>query len=118
MRKFIVALLLSVSLAGCADSSAATTAAETTTEAPTEETLDELSPDAFDMVSISRSTCLDRAGYNRRDHILYIRFLDSQAEYVYYDVPEEVYESLIDAESIGKYYNSDIKGQYECEKLE
>lgn len=116
MRKFIVALLLSLSLAGCSTSPADTV--ETSAAVQTDDAVDRSSLDAFDIVSISDSTCLDLAGYNYLHQMLYIRFLDSQAEYIYFDVPDSVYEDLVNADSVGSYYNSSIKGQYECEKLE
>ncbi len=37
--------------------------------------------------------------------------------YLYYDVPESVYEKMINADSIGSYYNKHIKGQYDSEKI-
>ena len=48
-----------------------------------------------------------------------IRFVrNSDPIYVYYEVPFSVYDELVNADSIGKYYNSDIKDQYECDKFE
>lgn len=38
--------------------------------------------------------------------------------WVYYNVPEEVYEELITAESTGNYFNSNIRNVYEAEKID
>lgn len=70
-----------------------------------------------DMVSVE-STCFSEIGYDEDYEILLVRFLDSGSLYEYYDVPESVYEELLSAESPGGYYNENIKGQYECERLE
>ena len=47
---------------------------------------------------------------------LYVRFT-SEAEYVYYDVGEDVVQEFLDAESKGKYLNEHIKGVYEYRRL-
>lgn len=33
-------------------------------------------------------------------------------EATYHNVPEDVYEEFVKAPSVGKYYNANIKGQY------
>ena len=48
--------------------------------------------------------------------MLIVVFRDSGAEYHYYDVPEDVWESFYDSASLGKYFNANIKGYYEYEK--
>lgn len=72
--------------------------------------------DEFDMYYVE-STCFDEIGYNYYDETLYLRFLDSQKEYLYLDVPEYVFDELYDSDAPGRYYNQEIKGQYECERL-
>ena len=62
------------------------------------------------------STCFSRVGYDSRNNVLIVVFRDSGAEYHYYDVPEDVWESFYDSESLGKYFNREIKGNYEYEK--
>jgi len=46
---------------------------------------------------------------------LYITF-NFGATYVYYDVPEEVFEEMLDAPSKGKYFHANIKGKYDYDK--
>lgn len=48
-----------------------------------------------------------------------VRFHSNPAAvYVYYDVPEDVYNELVGADSVGGYYNACIKGQYVCERFD
>ena len=37
--------------------------------------------------------------------------------YQYYDVPEKVYEELMNADSHGVYFNANIKGEYDYERV-
>jgi hypothetical protein len=39
-------------------------------------------------------------------------------QYLYYDVPEEIYDGMRTAESKGKYFNANVKGQFVSEKVE
>ncbi len=65
------------------------------------------------------SSALQEAGYSWLWQALAVRFVSSpERVYVYKDVPEQVYLELIAADSAGGYYNTFIKGSYECEKLE
>lgn len=50
------------------------------------------------------------------DPNLYVRFI-SGMEYVYHDVPEEVVQSFLDADSKGKFLSEHIKGKYEYGKV-
>lgn len=62
------------------------------------------------------STCFSRVGYDARNSVLIVVFRDSGAEYHYFGVPEDVWESFYDSVSLGKYFNREIKGNYEYEK--
>ena len=50
-------------------------------------------------------------GYDSSTSVLEIEFHGGRV-YQYYDVPEEEYDSLMDASSHGKYLNKHIKGKY------
>lgn len=41
----------------------------------------------------------------------------SGAKYVYYDVPLEDYNNLIEAESVGRFFNKQIKKNYGCQRI-
>ncbi|MBQ9459389.1 MAG: KTSC domain-containing protein [Oscillospiraceae bacterium] len=48
-----------------------------------------------------------------------VRFVSSPGRtYVYYGVPYSVYDELIHADSVGRYFNAEIKGKYDFEKFE
>lgn len=49
--------------------------------------------------------------YDDSTQVLTVEF-NSGTRYDYYDVPNHIYEGMKTAESIGKYLNSEIKGQY------
>jgi len=42
---------------------------------------------------------------------------NSGARYKYKDVPEETYKKLLEAESKGRFVNSEIKGKFEFERV-
>lgn len=68
------------------------------------------------MKSTPDSSCFSEIGYDDWTATLYVRFRDSGSLYSY----EEFYDwdSFRHADSLGSYYNSYIKGQYECHRLE
>jgi hypothetical protein len=52
-------------------------------------------------------------GYHERSAILELEFEGGRL-YQYFDVPKSVYESLLQAESIGRFVNARVKGVYRC----
>jgi len=75
------------------------------------------------MVSV-KSTNISQIGYEENavvsmnkkpQNILKVVFT-SGFTYDFYDVEKEVYESLLSADSVGKYFNQNIKNQYSYEK--
>lgn len=70
----------------------------------------------FDIISVD-STCFSEVGYDSNTKELYVKFLESGDEYVYYDVSKRTYENLINADSIGSYYYHHIRSEYECSKF-
>lgn len=73
--------------------------------------------DAVPMQKTDRSSCFSEIGYDESEGLLVVTFRTSGASYLYYAVPEDVWEALSSADSIGHYYNEEIKGEYICEKL-
>lgn len=67
------------------------------------------------MISVESSN-LDRVGYDDSTNDLYVQF-KSSGLYVYRNVPKEVYDELLNAESKGKYHNKNIKWKYEYKRL-
>lgn len=64
-----------------------------------------------------RSSNIDSIGYDNKKSILGIRFKHG-AEYHYFDVPKRVFEDLLNASSIGRYFDRHIKkAGYRCVKV-
>lgn len=77
---------------------------------------EESDEDRIIRVETSDSTCFSEIGYDEYRGVLYVTFRSSGASYVYSEVPNEVWKSLLNAESKGSYYNKEIKGQFPCKK--
>jgi hypothetical protein len=56
-------------------------------------------------------------GYDLPSSILEIEFVDGRGLYEYYDVPLSVYSRLMAAESMGAYFNENIKDLYVSQKI-
>lgn len=61
------------------------------------------------------SSMLQRMGYS--DGNLYVTFREGDAKYVYYDVPEHIYEGLDRAESKGEFMRNNIIGRFRYHQL-
>ncbi|MDP2711979.1 MAG: KTSC domain-containing protein [Solirubrobacteraceae bacterium] len=66
-------------------------------------------------IAVSSST-LARAGYDDAGRILELEFT-SGALYRYFDVPREVYDALLRADSLGRYFNREIRDRYRYVRL-
>ena len=63
------------------------------------------------------SSNIRSVGYDEFLLVLEIEF-KSGAVYRYYGVPAEVHDELINAESVGKYFNANVKSKYSFLKVE
>ena len=63
------------------------------------------------------SDCFSEIGYDADAEILYVRFRDSGAAYRYLDYPSSEWEKFSVQNEPGKWYNKNIKGQYESQKI-
>ena len=63
------------------------------------------------------SSNIEAIGYDPDNQHLHVRFLQSSETYVYYNLEEWVFEELMQADSKGKYFNTNIKGCYQYGKL-
>lgn len=68
----------------------------------------------MNMISVSSS---DLASVGYEYDTLYIRFINGGV-YAYYNVPVEVYNSLLHASSKGKYFHAHIKNLYNYRKID
>ena len=64
-----------------------------------------------EMVSVE-SSLLNKVGYDPEAKTLVVQMNNSSDRYVYSDVPQSVYDGLMDAPSKGSFYVKKIKGQY------
>lgn len=62
------------------------------------------------------STSIRSVGYDDEDDRLEIEF-HSGGVYQYLDVPERVYTDLLGADSRGRYFHDEIRGQYSFRQL-
>jgi hypothetical protein len=62
------------------------------------------------------SSMANALGYDEESRVLQIEFA-SGAIYQYSGVEPEVWEELHDTDSIGRYYNAEIKGNYHCDRI-
>ena len=69
-----------------------------------------------EVVNTPKSTEFSQIGYDPSTGTLAVTFRDSGATYTYGGVPESEWNAMQSADSIGKYYNANIKGKYKSEK--
>lgn len=70
------------------------------------------------MIETPNSSCFSQIGYSNEYEILVVTFRDSESTYLYLNVPKSEWESFRNAESLGSYFNTNIKSYYECNKYE
>lgn len=63
-----------------------------------------------------QSSNLASIGYDAENEILEVEF-NHGGVYQYFDVPENVYEELMDADSHGVYFSAKIRNDYSYQKL-
>lgn len=62
------------------------------------------------------SSSLNAVAYDSSSSTLFVKF-NSGGTYEYYNVPENVYQSLMSASSLGSFLASRIKGTYEYRQI-
>ncbi len=65
---------------------------------------------------VVESSTLNSVGYDSNQQILEIEFSNGSI-YQYFDVPANIYENLLSADSHGKYFATEIKGTYRYSKI-
>lgn len=68
------------------------------------------------MLPVSSSMAI-AVGYDRDEHILQVEFQNGGV-YQYLGVDEDTWEDLHSSDSIGSFYNQEIKGKYDCDRLD
>ena len=64
-----------------------------------------------------KSSQISSIGYSDEHKVLAIEFIRNDALYYYADVEKEVFERMLEAESVGRFLGSEIKGKYEYERM-
>jgi hypothetical protein len=64
-----------------------------------------------------QSSALEQVSYDEAEHTLCATFRDSRRTYIYDEVPQEVYDGLIFADSLGTYFNAHIRDCFACREL-
>jgi hypothetical protein len=59
-----------------------------------------------------QSSALEQISYDEAAHTLCATFRESGRTYIYQEVPQEVYDALLFADSLGTYFNSHIRDQF------
>ena len=62
-------------------------------------------------------TSSDIASIGYEGNVLEIKFHSGKSVYQYFQVPEQEYNELMNAQSHGKYFNQNIKNKYQYEKI-
>lgn len=63
------------------------------------------------------SSELDSVGYDDANNVLEVEFRTGGV-YQYFGVPRELYVALVTASSKGRFFNSEIKPDYPCVRIE
>jgi len=59
-----------------------------------------------------QSSALEQVSYDEASHTLCATFRDNGRTYLYEEVPQEVYDALLFADSLGAYFNSHIRDSF------
>ena len=73
-------------------------------------------PEPIVMLPVS-SSMANAVGYNPNEQILQVEFHNG-AVYQYSGVEFEAWEELQDTDSIGRYFNHEIRGYYQCDRVD
>lgn len=63
------------------------------------------------MESVQSST-ISAVGYSEADNVMTVAFKNGST-YTYQGVPQKTYQAFLDSESKGKYFNRNIRGQFD-----
>ena len=70
----------------------------------------------MDTFKFEKSSNIDFVEYDRDAKVLIIKF-KAGGKYSYVDVPSDVYESFIHAESAGRFFFNSIRGRYQYSRI-
>lgn len=64
------------------------------------------------------SSNLESVGYDPTTQVLEVEFRANGRVYQYYDVPAEVYDELMEADSHGRYFDTNIRDSYHYREVQ
>jgi hypothetical protein len=64
-----------------------------------------------------QSSALEQVSYDEAAHTLCATFRESGRTYIYREVPQELYDGLIFADSLGGYFNAHIRDHFEFREI-
>jgi KTSC domain len=64
-----------------------------------------------------QSSALEQVSYDEVAHTLCATFRETGRTYIYLDVPQELYDGLIFAESLGSYFNAYIRDHFRFREI-
>ena len=70
----------------------------------------------FEFIQTPESSCFSRIGYCEDTYEMQLTFRTT-GDYLYFGVPPEEWKGLVNADSKGNYFNANIKGNYDYERL-
>jgi KTSC domain len=59
-----------------------------------------------------QSAALEQVSYDEDAHTLCATFRETHRTYIYQEVPQEIYDGLLFADSLGAYFNAHIRGHF------
>jgi len=62
------------------------------------------------------SSNIANVGYDQDSMVLEVEFHNGSV-YQYFDVPSHVYEELVSAESVGRFFNMQVKGSFRYARI-
>ena len=65
-----------------------------------------------------QSAAIETIAYDENTHSLRAKFRDDGRTVIYEDVPQEIYDGLIFADSIGRFFKDHIEGAYPARSIE
>ena len=71
----------------------------------------------MEMIPVASSN-IESIGYDKTSKELNVKFTGNDSTYVYKDVPQEKYDELLAAPSIGKCLNKEIKNVFIFDKVD
>lgn len=74
-------------------------------------------PYVWHMEETPRSSCFSEIGYDAKNEVLHVVFRTTGIEYVYYDFTQSDWNTFYNADSLGKYFNANIKGYFDYKKI-